>query len=159
MARSTPLLLAATVFCVCTLAGCFDDAGIETNQRLLQQQQAELDQLKEQVAALKIQRPAYSTVAPPVGGCDTAIMREATRKGGERFAAGDFVHAIGYYQDAVAACPKSAQTQLDLARSYEAIGDHTSAIEHYRLAAEASGAKADADAARQARQALTRLGG
>jgi tetratricopeptide (TPR) repeat protein len=153
------LVLATAIICACALAGCFDDAGVRTNQQLLRQQQAELDQLKEQVAALQIQRPAYSTVASPAGACDKTIMREATRKGGERFAAGDFVHAIGYYQDAVTACPKSAQTQLDLARSYEAIGDHASAIEHYRLAAEASGANADPDAVRQARQALGRLGG
>jgi tetratricopeptide (TPR) repeat protein len=159
MARSTPLVLATAIIGACALLGCLDNAGIKTNQRLLQQQQVELDQLKQQVAALKIQRPAYSAAPPPARSCDQAVMREATRKGGERFAAGDFVHAIGYYQDAVTACPQSAKTQLDLARSYEAIGDHASAIEHYRLAERASGANSDADAAKQARQALGRLGG
>jgi tetratricopeptide (TPR) repeat protein len=159
MARSTPLFLALAFLNFCVLAGCIDDAGIKTDQKLLEQQQAELDQLKQQIAVLQARRPDYGASAPAAGSCDSAVMREAARKGGERLAAGDFVHAIGYYQDAVTACPDSAKTQLDLARSYEAIGDHAEAVEHYRLAANASGAGADADSVRQARRALARLGG
>ena len=159
MARSTPVFLAIIVINACALAGCVSDAGIKANEKLLEQQQAQIDQLKQQLAVLQARRPDYGTAAPAVGSCDSAVMREAVRKGGERFAAGDFVHAIGYYQDAVTACPQNAKTQLDLARSYEAIGDRVEAAEHYRLAANASGADADADSVRQARQALARLGG
>ena len=95
----------------------------------------------------------------PPGSCDANIMREATRKGGERFAASDFSGALGYYQDALTACPHSAQANLNLARAYEAIGDRAQAISHYRTAANASGSNTDAEAVRQARAALTRLGG
>lgn len=157
MQRSNFFIFAA-ILGACTLAGCLDNSGLKANQQLLLRQQTELNQLKQQIGALHLKHPAYSTAATPPGSCDRAIMRDATRKGGKRFAAGDFVKAIGYYQDAVTACPKSAKTQLDLAHSYEAIGDNTSAIQHYRLAAQASGADADSSAVEQARQALARLG-
>jgi Tfp pilus assembly protein PilF len=86
-------------------------------------------------------------------------MREATRKGGERFAASDFSGALGYYQDALTACPKSAQAMVNLARAYEAVGDRAEAVAHYKTAANASGSGTDAAAVRDARAALTRLGG
>ena len=138
--------------------GCGQDAINQENRQLLEQQQAQLDQLKQQVAALQVQH-SYSTAAPAPGGCDTTVMHEATRKGGERFAAGDFPHALGYYQDAVTACPTSARAQLNVARSYEAIGDRTQALAHYRLAADATGSNVDADAVRQAHDAIARLHG
>jgi len=132
---------------------------MEANQRQLEQQQTELDQLKQQVSALQVQQSqSYNTTAPKPGGCDKDVMEVATRKGGERFAASDFPHALGYYQDAVTACPASAQAQVNLARTFEALGERTQAVEHYKLAASANGA-GDADAARQAREAMARLGG
>lgn len=138
------------------LTGCLNGA-IEANQRQLQQQQTELDQLKQQMAALQVQQSQpYNTTAPAPGACDKAVMGVATRKGGERFAAGDFTRALGYYQDAATACPTNAQAQLNVARTFEAIGDRTQALAHYKLASAAVG---DADAARQAREAIVRLGG
>ncbi|HZO83327.1 MAG TPA: tetratricopeptide repeat protein [Candidatus Binataceae bacterium] len=138
-------------------AGCLQEA-IEANQRQLDQQRAELDKLKEEVAALKAaQPPAYPTTMPPPGSCDADVMREASRRGGERFAANDFSRALGYYQDAVTACPSNAQAQLNLARAYEALGQRAQAIDHYRLASQSTAA-ADSDAAGQAREALARLG-
>jgi Tfp pilus assembly protein PilF len=124
----------------------------------LQAQQAQLDQLKQQVSALQNQHASasYSTAAP--GGCDPAVMAAATRKGGARMAAGDASQALGYYQDAVTACPTSAQAQLNLANTYETIGDRAAAVQHYRLAAGANGSGADAAATQKARQALTRMG-
>jgi Tfp pilus assembly protein PilF len=86
-------------------------------------------------------------------------MREATLKGGKRFAASDFGEALSYYQDALTACPKSAQANLNVARAYEAVGDRAQAVSHYRIAANVSGSDADAEAVREARAALTRLGG
>lgn len=159
MAKLTATALCAIlVVPVLLLSGCGPNATNEENRQVLAQQQAQLDQLKQQVAALQVQH-SYSSVAPAPGGCDTNVMHEATRKGGERFAAGDFPHALGYYQDALTACPASAQAQLNVARSYEAIGDRVEAVTHYRLAAGAAGGGAEADAVRQAREAIARLGG
>jgi tetratricopeptide (TPR) repeat protein len=141
------------------LAGCFNDAMLKANQQQLERQQSELNQLKQEVATLQTQRPANNYPSLPPGSCDTNIMREATRKGGERFAASDFSAALGYYQDALTACPNSAQANVNLARVYEAVGDRAQAVAHYRTAANASGADADAEAARDARAALSRLGG
>lgn len=151
-------LAIAAVMIAPALSGCLQEA-IDANKRQLDQQQTELDQLKQQVAALQNQR-AYSTTPPPPGACDSAVMETATRKGGDRFAAGDFTHALGYYQDAATACPASAQAQLNLARTFEAVGDRAQAMAHYRLAAGAGGAGAiDANAVKQARDALSRLAG
>ncbi len=138
-------------------AGCLQSA-IEANQRQLDQQKAELDKLKEEVATLKAaQQPSYPTAMPPPGSCDPAVMAEATKRGGERFAASDFSRALGYYQDAVTACPTSAQAQLNVARAYEALGQRAQAVDHYKLATQSTAA-ADSDAAGQAREALARLG-
>jgi tetratricopeptide (TPR) repeat protein len=136
--------------------GCLGDA-IKANQRQLDQQQTQLDQLKQQIEALQSQRPTYSTTAPAPGGCDESVMHEASRKGGDRFAANDFAHALGYYQDAVAACAKNGRAQLNLARTYEALGERSNALTCYKLAADESGADADADTASEARAALARL--
>lgn len=138
-------------------AGCLQ-SGIDANKRQLEQQKAELEKLKQQVAALKAaQTPTYPTTMPPPGSCDTGVMQAATKRGGERFAAGDFVRALGYYKDAVTACPTSAQAELNVARAYEALGLRDKAIEHYKRASEST-APADGQAASQAREALVRLG-
>jgi hypothetical protein len=157
----------AVLILVAPLSGCSGGATAE-NQRQLEQQQGELDQLKKDVATLQAQQStsSYGTSGagasaggnPAAGGCDTAVMRVATRKGGERFAATDFTHALGYYQDALTACPASAQAQLNVARTFEAIGDRTQAMAHYKLASEAVGV-GDTDAVRQAREAIARLNG
>ena len=137
-------------------AGCLSDA-IKEDQRQLDQQKAELEQLKQQVADLKnAQQPSYPTTAPPPGSCDKAVMQVATRHGGERFAASEFTKALGYYQDAVTACPTSAQAQLNVARAYEALGDRGQAVNYYKRALQ-SAPSDDAAVAGQAREALTRL--
>ena len=137
-----------------TCSGCLGDA-IKANQDQLAQQQTQLDQLKREVEAMQVQnsadRPARSR---PVRAM-RAVMHEASRKGGERFAANDFPHALAYYEDAVSACPKNSRAQLNLARTYESIGDTPQARTHYQLAAAATG---DGDSAPQeARDALARL--
>jgi tetratricopeptide (TPR) repeat protein len=155
--------IAAALIFAGTLGGCSNDA-LKANQQQLQQQQGELDQLKKDVAALQAQQsspPAYSSAASNTsvaGGCDKAVMQVATRKGGERFAASDFNRALGYYQDALSACPASAQAQLNVARTFEAMGDRDQAIAHYKLASTATGPN-DTDAAREARDAIARLSG
>jgi tetratricopeptide (TPR) repeat protein len=151
LSRLLPAIALTSLF-----TGCLSDE-IKANQRQLDQQQAQLEQLKQQIEALQNQHPTYSTTSPVPGGCDETVMHEASRKGGDRFAANDFGHALGYYQDAVAACAKNGRAQLNLARTYEAMGERSDALTHYKLAAEASGADADADTASQARDALARL--
>ena len=74
-------------------------------------------------------------------------------------AAGEVKSAFGYYQDAVTACPQSAEAQLNLANVFETMGDRASAIAHYRVAATASGPQAEAESVNKARAALQRLGG
>ena len=154
--RAAAILGGATSLVV--LTGC-QQSAIDANQRELKDQQMQLDQLKQQVEALRNQRTTYSTAAPSQGACDEAVMSEATRKGGERMAAGDATAALGYYQDAVTACPTSAEAQLNLANTYESSGDRTAAVEHYRIAAGASGSSyADAGAIQKAKEALGRIG-
>ena len=140
-------------------AGCLSDA-IKQNQQQLDQQKAELDQLKQQVADLQAaQQPSYPTTAPPPGSCDKAVMQVATRHGGERFAASEFDKALGYYQDAVTACPTSAQAQLNVARAYEALGDRDQAMDYYKRAIQSAPSDHDAvpGVSEQAQQALARL--
>jgi tetratricopeptide (TPR) repeat protein len=134
------------------LAGCASDL-IKANQDQLAQQQVQLDQLKQQVAALQALDAAGRVVPVAPGACDESVMREASRKGGERFAASDFPQALAYYQDAVSACPRNSRAQLNLARAYESLGDTAQARAHYQLAADASG---DVTAAKEARDALAR---
>src|SRR5690348_14392268 len=83
------------------LAGCSNDALLRANQQQLERQQIELGQLKQEVTALQTPHPAYNQPPSTTGSCDQNIMREATRKGGERFAASDFSGALSYYQDAL----------------------------------------------------------
>ncbi len=154
---STKASLAAIV--VLGLAGCLSDA-IKQNQEQIDRQKAELAQLEQQVAALKAaQQPAYSTAPPVAGSCDKSVMQAATRRGGDRFAAGEFDKALGYYQDAMTACPTSAQAELNVARAFEALGNRDQAVSYYRRAADAARADQNADPALadQARRALARL--
>jgi tetratricopeptide (TPR) repeat protein len=148
-----------SIFTGAVFCGCADQEAIRANQQSLQAQQTELDQLEQQVAAMQSQPHSYKTAAVQPGSCDLNVMREATRKGGERFAANDLGGALNYYQDAMTACPSSARVQLNIARTYEAVGDRSQAIAHYRLAAQADRSDSDSQAVQAAREALNRLGG
>ena len=154
-ATSVPVYLVAAWL----LAGCFNNTLQQKNQQQLEHQQTELSELKQQVEALETQRLAYSPAPSSSGSCDPNIMREATLKGGALFAASDFSGALSYYQDALTACPNNARANLNLARTYEAVGDRAEAVAHYRLAANAGGTEIDPEAVRDARSALNRLGG
>ncbi len=134
---------------------------IDANKQELSKQRAQLTELQHEVAVLKARTRAnsYRTVPSKPNACDPAVMRKATLKGGARMAAGQVNTALGYYQDAVAACPASAEAQLNLANIYENMGDRAAALEHYRQAAKASGAQADGESVAKARAALQRLGG
>jgi tetratricopeptide (TPR) repeat protein len=149
-----PLAPLAAALIAASLAGCMS-AQIEENTRQLTQQKAELEKLQNEIAALNA---AASASAPaPAGSCDPDVSRIATRRGGERFAASDFGRALGYYDDALAACPGSARAELNVARAYEALGQRADAIKHYQQAAKGGGDGGD-EAAQDAHAALSRLG-
>jgi len=138
-------------------AGCMQKE-IEQSQRQLQTQQVQLEKLSRDVEQMRaLQAATQRTPVAPLGTCDPSVRDLATRKGGERFAANDFQQALGYYEDALVACPKSARAELNVARTYEAIGNRSLAIEHYQRASSESDSS-DPDARSQARDALARLG-
>ena len=143
---------------VVALTGCMQNQ-IDANNRQLEAEQTELDQLRQQVKVLQNQSGQGSYTTPPIApnACDSDVMKDATRKGGERMASGNPADAVGYYQDAVTACPGSAEAQLNLAHAYEITGDNPAALQHYRLAAAASGPNANPAAVKKARDAITRL--
>jgi tetratricopeptide (TPR) repeat protein len=122
------------------IAGCFGQAAQE-NQRLLQQQQAELEQMQRDLATLQAQTggvsPAPVPGPPPAnvsGACDSQLAQRAAQQGAREMKAGDLKHALSYYQDAATACPKNADIELKLGQVYEAMGQRAFAREHYRRA-------------------------
>jgi tetratricopeptide (TPR) repeat protein len=150
------LFLPALAASLALAAAACGGAAIDANTQQVQQQQAQIEKMQEEIAALKSGQ-SYHTTAPAPGTCDKGVMAEATRHGVEKMAAGDFTRALGYYQDALTACPGDARAEVNLARVYEALHDSQKAIANYRLAA-ASTDPMDAEAEQQARDALKRLG-
>jgi tetratricopeptide (TPR) repeat protein len=141
---------------VCGAGGC-EGAAIEANRQQVQAQQARIEQMQSEIAALKAQQStSASYTAPPPGACDRAVMKVATKRGGDRFAAGDLSKALGYYHDALTACPGDATAELNLAHTYESMGNRDQALKYYRLSA-AGTDPAEHAAAEQARAALRRL--
>ncbi len=140
-------------------AGCASDQ-IEATKQLVQQQQDQLERQQQEIEALKAgqnqtsYRPGVATSAP--GGCDKGIESVASQRGGDRFAAGDFSKALGYYQDALAACPTDDRAEVNVARAYEALGNDVQAINYYRKAADSPGPTVT-DAQEEAKAALLRL--
>lgn len=155
--RFAPILAAASAI-VAGSAGCLGEA-LEQNRRYVEQLQAQIDKQAREIQELRAQLAAAPPppAAPPPGACDVAVMQLATTRGGESFAQADFQRALGYYQDALTACPGNARAELNVARTYEALGDRSLAIVHYRRAAQATDAN-DAAAAAEARDELKRLG-
>ena len=137
------------------LTGCLG-AEIEANTRQLQAQQAELEQLKGEIAALRQPQASYPAATAAVGACDMDVMRKATQSGGKAFAESDFKQALGYYQDAKTACPGNAEAELNLARAHEALGERDAAISNYTHAADAASGS-DPAIVKQARDALEPL--
>lgn len=136
--------------------GCAGN-DIEATKELVKQQQTQIEQQQQEIDALKSQVSSYTPgVAPPSGGCDRGVEATATQRGGERFAASDFNKAILYYNDALTACPNDDRAEVNVARTYEALGNKQAAIKHYRKAAQSNGPTVS-DASDQARAALERL--
>jgi len=133
------------------------DSQIEANNELVKQQQTQIEQMQQEIESLKVNQTGYTPgVSSNAGGCDKGVETTATQRGGERFAASDFGKALGYYQDALTACPTDDRAEVNVARAYEALGDKASAVKHYRKAANSGGATVS-DAQTKAQNALVRL--
>jgi tetratricopeptide (TPR) repeat protein len=140
--------------------GCGSDQAAAT-QQLVQQQQSQIERQQQEIESIQAsqnQNQGYTPGAatPGPGGCDKAVETLASQRGGDRFAAGDFAKALGYYQDALTACPKDDRAEVNVARTYEAMGNKVAAINHYRVAADSSGPTVS-DASDEAKEALLRL--
>jgi tetratricopeptide (TPR) repeat protein len=156
-------LIAAAALGLATILSACEQAALDANTKEVQQQQAQIEQNQMEIQKLMAQQQSYGGGAAPGSapasagnGCDKSVMATATRHGGDKMAASDFSHALGYYQDALTACPNDARAELNLARAYEAAGNRSSAIEHFRAAAHNTD-PAQASAEAQARNALVRL--
>jgi tetratricopeptide (TPR) repeat protein len=156
-ARRILLALALGVFALIG-AGCQGDQ-IETTKRLVEQQQSQLEHQQQEIEALKAnQNLSYTpgVAASSRGGCDKGVETAASQRGGDRFSAADFSKALEYYQDALSTCPTDARAEVNVARTYEALGNKVAAINHYRKAADRSGPTVS-DASEEARAALERM--
>ena len=139
-------------------AGCMGDQ-IEATKQSVQQQQAQLERQQQEIEALTAnQNRSYtpSGAASSPGGCDKGVETAASQRGGDRFAASDFSKALGYYQDALSACPTDAMAEVNVARTDEALGNRVAAINHYRKAAD-NNSPTVSDATEGARAALERM--
>jgi tetratricopeptide (TPR) repeat protein len=139
-------------------SGCMNDQIAATN-KLVQQQQEQLEQQQQELEALKInqQNQQYTPgVATSPGGCDRQVEEVASQRGGDKFASGEYAKALGYYRDAMMACPNDDRATVNVARTYEALGNNVQAIKYYRQAADSSGPTVS-DASEEAKSALLRL--
>jgi len=148
----TPLL----VLIVLSFAGC-QSAALQANQEQVQQNQNQIEQMQKEIAELKAQQ-TYRTPQPLPNSCDRDVLARATRQGGDNYASGDFSKALGYYQDALMACPGNPRAELNVGRAYEALNDRQQALNYYQQAA-ASGDPTETDAEKEAHTAVDRLGG
>src|SRR5260370_37756332 len=139
-------------------SGCMGDQ-IDATNKLVQQQQEQLEhqqQELEQIQASQNQGYTPGMASSSRGGCDKDVEMTATHRGGDKFAAGDFNKALGYYQDALLACPNDERAEVNVARSYEALGNKVAAINIYRKVADSNSAIVS-DAQEESKAALLRL--
>jgi tetratricopeptide (TPR) repeat protein len=158
-------ILAALSLAVFALiaAGCSDQN--DATQKLVQQQQEQLEHQQQELEQLQAnQNQSYApgvatTSSRGGGGCDKQVETVASQRGGEKFAAGDFNKALGYYQDALMACANDDKAEVNVARTYEALGNKVAAINMYRKVADAGDANSAtvSDAQEEAKAALLRL--
>jgi tetratricopeptide (TPR) repeat protein len=140
-----PIVLVGALGCVA------NNSPIQELQRQVQLQAEEIKHQQAQIAALQAQSHPQPALPPPA--CDHEILRLAQRHGDQQMAAGNFKNALGYFQDALSACPKNDKALLSAAQAASASGERALAIEYYRRAAKA----ADPAVATRARQALAAM--
>jgi tetratricopeptide (TPR) repeat protein len=148
-------LITLFVWVTLTLVAC-QSAALQANQAQVEQQQRQIEQMQEQIEEIKAQNASH-TSPPASGSCDHDVMAQATRQGGDKFAAGDFSGALGYYHDALTACPGNARAELNVGRAYEALNDKGQAMAHYQSAASSSD-PGESAAETEAHKAIDRLG-
>ncbi len=137
--------------------GCGTSDQIAATETMVKQQQEQIEQQQQEIDALKSTQSYTPGVASQSrGGCDRGVAQTASERGGERFSSGDFHKALLYYNDALSACPHDDQAEVNVARTYEALGNKPAAIKHYRIAAE-SNSPTVSNASDQAKAALVRL--
>jgi tetratricopeptide (TPR) repeat protein len=135
---------------------CANDA-IEANRRQVEQNQALIEQTQRQLAMLQAQQNTPPPTAPgKTGAWDKNVEAVATRRAGDAYTSGNMTKALGYYQDALTACPSSSKADMNLARTYETLDNRDAAIRYYRAAASAN--DSDGASAQDAKAALSRLG-
>lgn len=153
----SPLIALAISLQIVFASGCANDA-IEANKRQVEQNQALIEQTQTQIAMLQSQQ--NSGPPPPApgtpGACDKNVEATATKRAGDAYTSGDLSKALGYYRDAVTACPTSSKANVNLARAYETLDNRESAIRYYRAAAASN--DSDAASSKAAKTALSRLG-
>jgi tetratricopeptide (TPR) repeat protein len=154
----TRVLAALALGALALIAVACGDQNAET-QKLVQQQQDQLERQQQELEALQANQnqgytPGAATSSP--GGCDKGVEMAASQHGGELFSAGNFSKALGYYQDALVACPNDDRAEVNVARTYEALGNNVQAVKYYRKAADHTGPTVS-DASEEARAALERL--
>ena len=156
------LLLPLAIGCLAlAVTGCGDEQE-QATQKLVQQQQDQLERQQQEIEAIKANQNQNQNYTPGVaissspGGCDKGVESMASQRGGEKFSAGDFNAALGYYQDALAACPNDDRAEVNVARTYEALGNKVAAINLYRKVADSNSAVVS-DAQDEAKAALLRL--
>jgi hypothetical protein len=152
--------LASLVLLVAFCSGCANDA-IEANRRQVEANQAIIEQNQRNIAMMQAnQGPSSqssgSSGGSAAGGCDRKVEATATHRAGDAYAAGNMTKALGYYQDALTACPASAKAALNLARTDETMNNRAAAIRFYRQAAASN--DGDAQSIQDAKTALARLG-
>jgi len=156
--QAARILLAVGFFAFAT-SGCMGDQ-IDATNKLVQQQQEQLEHQQQELEALQAnQNTGYSpgvATSSPRGGCDKEVETVASKRGGDKFAAGEFNKALGYYQDALMACPTDERAEVNVARSYEALGNKVAAINLYRKVADSNSPTVN-DAQDEAKAALLRL--
>ncbi len=159
-AMSRALLFPLSVLLLALAAMSCDQAALNANQAQVQAQQTQIEQMQQEIASMKAQQQSFppSQPAPPPGSCDREIMARATKQGGDKYASGDFSKALGYYQDALSACPGNARAELNVGRVYEALNDRGNAQTYYQQAASSSD-PAEQAAESEAHTALSQLGG
>ena len=152
-----PIALASVLMILVLVGGCANDA-LKANELAVQKNQALIEQNQLEIARLEANGGSMvpSTSAPVGGACDKKVEAAATRRAGEAYAAGETSKALGYYQDALTACPGSSKAALNLAHTNETLDHREVAIRYYRQAAASN--DADSHSIEDAKSALSRLG-
>jgi tetratricopeptide (TPR) repeat protein len=151
------LHLGLTLGAVVTVLAACQSAALQANQTQVQQQQEQIEQMQKEIAELKSQQ-TYRTPEPLPSSCDRDVLARATRQAGDNYTSGDFSKALGYYQDALTACPRNPRAELNVGRAYEALNNREQALVHYQQAA-SSGDPTERAAEAEAHLAVDRLSG